>query len=68
MARNEDKIYYIFPDYVGEIDVINSTENEFIELIKQEKGIVYNSITEFVNAFNDEFICDLGIIKNFRQN
>jgi hypothetical protein len=58
------EIYYIFPDFIDEINS-TSTQNEFNSLIAQGKGTIYYNVESFVDAFNDEKISDLGIIKAF---
>lgn len=59
------RIYYIFPDHISEVDLQKSKEEEYEKLVNEYKGVVYHSFTNFVNAFNEGFISDLGMLKCF---
>lgn len=56
-------IYYIFPDYVG--DALNLTaEDDVKKLINEGKGECYD-LENFILAFNDETISDMGYLFAF---
>lgn len=57
------KVYYIYPDFIGEI--YEGTQEELLELVSNRKGEIYDNIDDFLDAFNNEMISDLGYAKAF---
>lgn len=56
-------IYYIFPDYVE--DALDLTaEDDVKKLINEGKGECYD-LEDFILAFNDETISDMGYLFAF---
>lgn len=62
------RIYYICPDHISEVDLQKSKEEEYEKLVNENKAVVYHSFINFINAFNDGFISDLGMLKCFVIN
>lgn len=58
-------IYYIISDFVSTEEFFDSSINPTIETLEkwceEEKAEKY-TIEEFVQAFNDEYISDLGML------
>lgn len=66
------KIYYIHPDYIEdwyEETQGNSLVSEDLcrKFVKEGKADVYG-LTTFEDAFNNDYISDLGIIKIFKNS
>lgn len=57
------KIFYLFSDYIEEFND-ELTYEDCRRLFNQNKGEFY-TLFGFENAFNGEFISDLGMIKVF---
>lgn len=54
-------IYYVYPDYLDDFDWGETDENVFRNLVAEGKADKY-TIENFVIAFNDERISDLGFL------
>lgn len=65
------KIYYIYPDYIEDwyketrCDTLVS-EDLCRKFVREGKADVYGSTT-FEDAFNNDYISDMGIIKIFKN-
>lgn len=54
-------IYYVYPDYIDEFEWGETDENVFRNLVAEGKAEKY-TIENFVQAFNNEYISDLGML------
>lgn len=58
-------IYYITADFVGSEEFFNSDVEPTLETLEQwcQEGVAEKyTIEDFVQAFNDEYISDLGML------